>query len=238
MAKVNPKILVLDIEWSPATAYVWKMWDENISPQQLIDAGGLLCFCAHWVGSKEFLFASEWRDGKKSMAQTLRSLLDEADAVVTYNGNRYDLPKIRGHLLLEGEKPFAPPTSIDLIKTVKSLGFVMNRLAYIAPLLGVGSKMKHEGFQLWRSVLEGDVKAQARMQKYCIQDVRVTAQLYKKILPFITNHPHLGEDKGECGACGSKHVQLRGFRRSKLFKIQRLQCNDCGSWSAGKRVKI
>jgi hypothetical protein len=238
MAKVKNKILVLDIEWSPATAYVWKMWDENIAPDQLIDAGGLLCFCAHWIGTKDFVFMSEWKDGKKSMAKELRKLLDEADAVVTYNGNRYDLPKIRGHLLLEGEKPFAPPTSIDLIKTVKGLGFVMNRLAYIAPLLGIGSKMKHEGFRLWRSVLEGDNKARARMEKYCVQDVRVTAKLYTKILPFINNHPHLGDDKGECGACGSKHVQLRGFRRSKFFKTQRLQCNECGSWSTGKRIKI
>jgi hypothetical protein len=232
------KLLVIDIEWSPATAYVWKMWDENISPAQLIDAGGLLCFCAHWVGKKDYIFMSEWTDGKHNMAAALRELLNEADGVITYNGNRYDLPKIRGHLMLEGLSPFAPPTSIDLIKTVKSLGFVMNRLAYIAPLLGVGEKMKHEGFQLWRSVLEGDEKAQKRMKKYCIQDVKVTARLYQHILPFIHDHPHLGDNKGECGACGSSHIQMRGFRRSKFFKIQRLQCQDCGAWSTGKRIKV
>src|ERR1700761_572295 len=150
------KILVCDIEWAPAKAYVWRMYDENISPDQLIDSGGLLCFCARWVGSKEVIFRSEWEHGKHEMAMVLRELLDIADAVVTYNGNRYDLPKIRGHLMLEGLPPFAPPTSIDLIKTVKSMGFVMNKLAYIGPLLGAGLKMKHEGFQLWRSVLEGD----------------------------------------------------------------------------------
>jgi hypothetical protein len=237
MMKTMSKILVVDIEWSPATAYVWRMWDENISPAQLIDAGGLLCFCAHWVGSKDFIFRSEWEHGKHDMALVLRDLLDEADAVVTYNGNRYDLPKIRGHLMLEGLVPFAPPTSIDLIKTVKGLGFVMNKLAYIAPLLGVGEKMKHEGFSLWRSVLEGDVKAQKRMQKYCIQDVRVTTRLYRQILPYIDNHPHLGDNKGKCGSCGSDHVQMRGFRRTKFFKVQRLQCQDCGSWSTGKRIK-
>lgn len=232
------KLLSIDIEWSPATAYVWKMFDENISPDQLIDPGGLLCFAAQWVGSKEFIFMSEWGDGKHAMAIKLRELLDEADGVITYNGNRYDLPKIRGHLMLEGLPPFAPPTSIDLIKTVKSLGFVMNRLAYIAPLLGVGQKMKHEGFQLWRSVLEGDEKAQDRMERYCIQDVRVTTRLYKHILPFIADHPHLGDNKGACGACGSGHVQFRGFRRTKYFKVQRLQCQDCGAWSTGTRHKV
>jgi len=232
------KILVIDIEWAPAKAYVWRMYDENISPDQLIDSGGLLCFCAHWVGSKEFIFLSKWEYGATDMAYVLRNLLDEADAVITYNGNRYDLPKIKGHLMLEGLKPFAPPTSIDLIKTVKGLGFVMAKLAYIGPLLGVGSKMKHEGFALWRSVLEGDVKAQKRMQKYCIQDVKVTANLYQRIKPFIQDHPHLGDNKGACGACGSNHVQSRGFRRTKFFKVQRLQCIDCGSWHTGARKKV
>lgn len=232
------KILVVDIEWSPALAYVWRMFDENISPDQLVNPGGLLCFCWHWVGSKQYSFMSEWEDGKPNMAKVLRALLDEADAVVTYNGDRYDLPKIRGHLMLEGEKPFAPPTSIDLIKTVKRFGFVMNRLAYIAPLLDVGNKMKHEGFQLWRSVLAGDVKAQERMKKYCVQDVKVTTALYSRILPYIFDHPNLGDTGGECGACGSGHSQHRGFRRSKYFKTQRLQCQDCGAWSTGTRTKI
>lgn len=232
------KILALDIEWKPATAYVWKMWDENISPDQLIDEGGLLCFCAHWVGEKKSMFYSEWEHGPAEMAFQAFQLLSEADAVVTYNGDKYDLPKLRGHLLLNGMRDVPPPTSIDLIKTVRKLGFVMNRLAYIGPLLDAGKKLKHEGFQLWRSVLEGDVRAQLRMQKYCIQDVKVLLNLYEKVKPFIKDHPHMGEDKGACGSCGSNHIQQRGWRRTKLFKVQRLQCQECGSWSTGQRVKI
>lgn len=235
---MSKKILHLDIEWAPALAYVWKMWDENISPDQLVDEGGLLCFCAHWDGKKEYMFFSEWEDGRQGMAQAALELLNEADAVVTYNGDKYDLPKLRGTIVLAGLNPPAPPTSIDLIKSVKKFGFVMNRLAFIGPKLGVGRKMKHEGFRLWRSVMEGDPKAQARMKKYCIQDVKVLVGLYNRIKPFITNHPHLGDEKGACGSCGSNHVQSRGWRRTKFFKVQRIQCMDCGSWQEGTRVKI
>lgn len=238
MKKLSNKLLYLDIEWAPATAYVWKMWDENISPDQLIDAGGLLCFCAHWHGSKEYLLFSEWEDGQEGMAKAALALLSEADAVVTYNGDKYDLPKLRGSLILAGLTPPPPPTSIDLIKVVKRFGFVMNRLAYIGPLLKAGGKMKHEGFSLWRSVLEGDPKAQKRMGKYCIQDVKLLVTLYERIFPFIDNHPHLGDNKGACGACGSNHVQMRGFRRTKFFKVRRLQCQDCGAWSTGTRQKV
>jgi hypothetical protein len=233
------KILHLDIEWAPAKAYVWKMWDENISPAQLIDEGGLLCFCANWHGTNKFQFYSRWTDGDEGMAKAAYELLSEADAVVTYNGDRYDLPKLRGHLILNGLGDVPPPTSIDLIKTVKKLGFVMNRLAYIAPLLGVGSKMKHEGFQLWRSVLEGDPKARLRMQKYCVQDVKVLVNLYNRVKPFIKDHPNLdGQGAGTCGNCGSTHLQKRGYRRTKLFKVERLQCQSCGAWSTGKRTKV
>lgn len=232
------KILHLDIEWKPALAYVWRMWDENITPDQLVDEGGLLCFCAHWHGSKEFQFFSEWDDGIDGMAMAALELLNEADAVVTYNGDKYDLPKLRGTIVLAGLKPPGPITSIDLIKVVKKFGFVMNRLAYIGPLLEVGGKMKHEGFRLWRSVMDGDEKARLRMKKYNIQDVKLLVDLYNRVKPFIENHPHLGDEKGACGNCGSNNIQLRGWRRSKFFKTRRQQCNDCGAWSLGTRVKI
>lgn len=234
----DSKILYLDIEWKPALVYIFDPWNVNVTPDHIVDDGGLLCFCANWHGSKEFMFFSEWDDGHDGMAAAALELLSNADAVITYNGDKYDIPKLRGALVLAGLTPPPPPTSIDLIRTVKRFGFLMNRLAFIGPLLGVGKKIKHEGFNLWRLVLEGDEKARKRMTKYCTQDVKLLVTLYKRIQPFIDNHPHLGDNKSSCGSCGSNHVQLRGFRRTKFFKVQRLQCIDCGSWSTGTRKKV
>lgn len=236
--KQNAKILYIDIEWAPAKIYAFDLWNQSPGPEHLIEDGGLLCFCAHWHGSKEFMFFSEWEDGHNLMAKIALDLLSEADAVVTYNGNKYDLPKLRGAMILTGLTPPPPPTSIDLIESIKKFGFMMNRLAYVGPLLKIGRKVKHEGFGLWRAVLEGDAKARKRMQKYCVGDVKLLVSLYKRIQPFIDNHPHLGDNKGACGSCGSDHIQLRGFRRTKFFKIQRLQCQACGSWSTGTRSKV
>ena len=235
----KPKILILDIETKPATAYVWRMWDENITPEQLIDEGGMICFCAHWLGTKEHLFYADWIDGHSTVVKAAHKLLTEADAVVTYNGDRFDLPKLQGEFLREGLNPPPPPTSIDAIKTVKKLGFVMNRLAYIGPLLKIGAKVKHEGFGLWKAVMEGDEKAQRRMQKYCIQDVRLLARLYRVIRPYIKNHPHMNEQgSNTCGACGSDKLHSRGVRRTKGFLIQRMQCQQCGAWQDGQRKKV
>jgi len=234
----NAKVLVLDIEWRPATAYVWRMWDQNIQPDMLIDHGGMLCFCAHWEGTTEFMFFSEWEHGRVGMAKAAKKLLEECDAVVTYNGDKYDLPKITGEIILAGLSPPPPVTSIDLIKTVKKFGFNMNRLAYIGPLLRLGGKVKHQGFNLWVGVMAGEEKAQNKMMKYCVQDVRLTLKLYKKIKPFIRNHPHIRGIPDGCPACGSRHNQKRGFRTTRCYSIQRNACNNCGHWFETTRRKI
>lgn len=234
----DKKLLFIDIEWAPALVYTFDMWNSNASPEKVVDHGGMLCFCAHWQGSKEFMFFSVWEEGRDGMAKVAKELLEEADAVVTYNGDKYDLPKIMGEILLAGLTPPPPVTSIDVLKSVKKLGYNMNRLAYIAPLLKIGGKVKHEGFSLWKDVLDGKEVAQKKMRRYCIQDVRLLARLYTKIKPYIKNHPHMGTTFHECGACGSNHVQSRGTRRTKHYLIQRLHCQSCGSWSEGSRRKI
>ena len=232
------KILVLDIETKPSLVYSFQAYDVNISPEQVVTPGGLICWAAKWLDEKEVFFYSEWTHSKTEMLGAIHKLLDEADAVVTYNGDKFDLPILQGEFVTNGFKPHAPITSIDAVKTVRKFRFFMSKLAFVGPLLKAGAKMKHEGFDLWKSVMDGDPKAQAKMEKYNVQDVHVLEKLYIRIRPFIHNHPHLGETKTECGACGSSHVQLRGWRRTKAYKIRRTQCQDCGSWSDGTKVKI
>ena len=232
------KILVLDIEWKPTKAYVWQAWKQDITPDKIIEHGGLLCLAAKWVGEKEVFFFSEWKDGKRGMLLGVHKLLEDSDAVLTYNGDKYDIPKLMGEFALLGFDPPAPITSIDLLKTVKKLGLFMNRLAFVGPFFGVGKKVDNGGFKLWVDVEGGNTRAQRMMKKYNIRDVVILEQLYKKLLPYIKNHPHLGKDKHECGACGSNKTQKRGYRRTKHFLVQRIQCTKCGSWSEGTRAKV
>lgn len=173
------------------------------------------------------------------MVRAAHQLLSEADAVVGFNSDKYDLAKLTGEFVIEGLSPPPPVTSIDLIKTVKKFGLFMNRLAFVGPFLRLGDKMKHEGFELWVKVMAGDVKAQSKMMRYNIQDVILTEKLYVRIKPYIKNHPNLnGQEGGACGACGGTHLQSRGVRRTKYFEIQRRQCQGCGSWSDGTRRKL
>lgn len=233
----DPKILLLDIEWEPATAYVWQLYDVTVALNQVIDDGGLLCFAAKWLGERKTHFFSKWEHGRVGMAKAAHALLSEADAVVTYNGDRYDLPKLRGECLLAELPPPPPVTSIDIYRTIKKLGYLSGKLAYIGPKLTGQSKIKHEGMELWSKAMNGCEKARRTMKRYNCQDVVMLEPVYLKVRPYITNHPHLGMTGPlQCGACQSHQVQSRGIRRTKASLIQRYQCMACGSWGDGKRV--
>lgn len=232
------KILFLDIETKPTLAYVWRLFDQNIALNQVVEPGGTLCVGAKWFGDKEMLFYSEWEHGWQGMTEAIHALVSEADAIVTYNGDKFDLPKLRGDFLLADLLPPPPHTSIDVYKTVRGLGLVSGKLDFVGPYLQLGQKIKHEGFSLWTKTMDGDDKARSRMKKYCLQDVKLLERVYKKLRPYIKNHPHLGNEVHACGACGSNKVQKRGTRRTKHYSIQRLQCQTCGSWGEGTRKKL
>ncbi len=235
MAYHKPRILFLDIETKPAIIASFGIRDQHIGHKQILKDGGTICVGMGWFDETKVTVLSDWEHGHAEMIRQVHAAISEADAVATYNGARFDLPKLKGEYLLQGLNLPPEPTQIDLFKSVRKLGFICNKLDYIAPLLGIGGKVKHEGLDLWLKVMAGDEKAQARMARYCAGDVRLTKALYRKVLPFIQDHPHLGDaQRDACGACGSSRLQSRGVRRTKAMFIARLQCQACGSWSSGK----
>lgn len=235
---MSNKILFLDCETRPVEAYVWRLFDQNVSTDQIIREGGIICFSAKYLGEKEVFFYSDWEDGHEEMLRQAHKLMSECDAICTFNGDRFDIPKLRGEFLKNKLPPCPPLTSIDVYKTIKKLGYDSGKLAFVGPLLGVGTKVKHQGFSLWKDVLAGDKKAERIMEKYCRQDTVLLEKLYKRLAPYITNHPTLGKTSGlNCPVCGSHNLQSRGYRRTKFFRVQRIQCQGCGSWSDGKRTK-
>jgi uncharacterized protein YprB with RNaseH-like and TPR domain len=232
----GPRVLFLDIETKPAIVASFGIRDQHINHGQILKDGGVICVGLSWRGERKVTVLSDWEHGHREMLEQTHAALSEADAVATYNGASFDLPKLQGEFLLAGMAPVPPLTQIDIYRAVRKLGFICNKLDYIAPLLGLGSKVKHEGLPLWLKVMDGDPAAQKRMAKYCAGDVRLTEQVYDRVRPFVTNHPHMGTTKADaCAACGSHQTQHRGFRRTKASIIQRIQCIACGSWQAGRR---
>jgi uncharacterized protein YprB with RNaseH-like and TPR domain len=233
---VQPRILFLDIETKPALVYTFGIRDQHIGHNQIKEDGGTICVGLKWSGERKVRVLSEWEHGYDEMIREVHRHLCEADAVATYNGASFDIPKLMGCFLLAGLPPPPPPTQIDIYKAVRKMGFICNKLAYIAPLLGLGGKVKHEGLEMWIKVMAGCPAAQRKMARYCAGDVRLLEDVYERVKPYVADHPHLGfAHRDACGACGSRNTQRRGFRRTKASRIARIQCQNCGAWQTGKR---
>jgi DNA polymerase elongation subunit (family B) len=168
------------------------------------------------------------------MLGAIHDLLNDADMVVHFNGKRFDIPIINRELVVAGMSPPAPYHQVDLLSVVKrQFRFASNKLAYVSVALGLEGKMGHEGHELWTKCLAGDTDAWARMEAYNRQDVVLTEQLYKRLLPWITGHPNrrlYGTATG-CPTCGSGDLRKEGFALTQLGRYQRYSCRGCGSWS-------
>lgn len=232
------KILFLDIETSPNLAYVWGLWDQNISIGQIVSSTEMLCFGARWAGQKKVIFKSAHHDGKKAMLDEVHRLLDEADVLVGWNSKAFDSKHLKREFVENAMLPPSPYREMDLMLAVRSqFKFPSNKLDYVAQKLGVGSKVKHSGFELWLKCMAGDEKAWREMKKYQIQDVDLLVDLYEILRPWIPNHPNMGiYGKADgCLACGSTRLQSRGYAVSASGKYARYHCQECGKWQRSSK---
>ncbi len=232
------KILLLDIETAPNTAHVWGLWDQRIGLNQLLESSYTLCWAAKWYGKPKVMFDSRHQSSNKKMVLGIHKLLEEADALVHYNGTKFDIPTLNKEFLLEGLLPPSPSKQIDLLRVSRSrFRFPSNRLDYVANALGLGKKHKHEGHELWVKCMKGDPAAWAVMEKYNKQDVKLLEKVYDRFKPWIKGHPNhsLYEDGLVCPTCSGSKYQRRGYSYTQAAKYVRYQCTSCGSWFRGGR---
>ena len=234
------KILALDIETAPNTAYTWSLFKPLIGINQIVETGRVMCFAAKWLGNKRIHFWSEHKDDHKSVIKMAHKYLDEADAVLSFNGESFDLPTLNREFLKYGLTPPSPYRHIDLLRVAKRrFRFTSNKMDHLAQELGAGRKMEHKGFELWVECMAGDKAAWKIMEAYNRQDVVVLENLYYKMLPWVDTHPNVvlymdSPEDPTCTNCGSVDVHQRGLQHNKTHSYVRYQCNDCGTWMRGR----
>ena len=227
------KTLILDIETFPTAAYVWQLFDTNVNLNAIIKPGGIMSWAAKWHEDDDVWYSSINMTSHKNMLKEVWKLLDEADEVVGWNSNSFDLKHLNAAFAVAGLGPPSPYKKVDLMRTVKSqMKFVSNKLDFISGEFGVGHKLEHEGFDLWVKCMNKDQDAWARFEDYNVQDVLLTERMYEKLRGWITTGVNRSTFHGDlrCHECGSKHLQSRGTAITSTQTYRRYQCQDCGSW--------
>lgn len=233
------KILLLDIETAPNLVHVWGLWQQNVGINQIIDSGYVMCWAAKWYGDEDIYFESVYKSKPKSMLAKIHKMLMDADAVVHYNGTKFDMPTLNKEFLLYGMNPPSPYKQVDLLKTARSqFKFPSNKLDYIAQSLHLGEKIKHSGHELWINCMANKPEAWAEMEAYNKQDVLLLEKVYDKLKPWIKGHANHGvyEDGLCCTNCGSIEYKRSGYAYTQTNKYQRYVCKECGTWFRASRV--
>lgn len=237
------RLLFLDIETAPNVAYTWGMFNQNLSLDHVVSPGYTLCFSAKWAGEDSVRYYARNRLGALRLAEKAWELLDQADAVCTYNGKKFDLPVLRRDFVLHGLTPPKTYYSIDLYRDIRSqFRFASNKLDFVTQQLGLGGKVRHKGMELWSGCMGGKVTSWEHMERYNKQDVILLEKLYNRIRPFIKQHPNMGfwakdPEALTCPVCGSGRLEDQGIVRKQSQSYQGYVCLDCGTHSHARLRK-
>jgi len=238
----NPKVLVFDIETSPIVAHVWGLRDQNISLNQIIKDWQVMAWAAKWLGDKpkDTQYFDTRKMTEKRILEILWHLLDNADIVITQNGQNFDSRKLNARFIEYGMKPPKPYKHLDTYKIAKAAAeFTSHKLEYLTDKLCTKyKKLSHKNFpgmSLWNECLKGNIKAWNEMKEYNIHDVLSTEELYLKLQAWTPKTAPAVSNIG-CVSCGSHRLEKRGVDRTLKTEWQRLRCNDCGKWQRGDKI--
>lgn len=242
----EPRILTLDIERLPNVVDRWDLYGRGASqstPNVMVhEYARTVCFAAKWHDKSKVEFYSEFHHGPDQMWEQAQRLLDQADIVVGYNSDGFDLPHLHTGITLAGLSEPSSYVSVDLFKVAKkALKLESYKLDYVAQVLGVGQKMAHEGHMLWRKVREGDPRAWARFRAYNKRDVVVTEGAFDRLLSKIKLpavqlwDPDIPEKVCPKPTCGGIR-QERGYKVTGVSVYKQYWCPKCDSWGRGGKA--
>jgi len=231
------KVLLFDIETSPHLSYTWGKWEQNVI--EFKEYGDLLCYSYKWLGQDKVTAVGLNTKTKRELIHSLYCLFNEADIIIAHNGNSFDIKMANQYFIRAGFNPPHTYKTIDTKKLAKEkFRFVSNKLDDLGDYLGLGRKIQTGGFELWKGCMENKRESWKKMLEYNKQDVVLLERVYLKLRPWCT-HPNMNLKRGvnKCPVCQSNHLQSRGYRMTVSGKYTRYQCQDCGRWCQGERIK-
>lgn len=235
----NVRILTIDVERQRGE---WKVrrWDpyppKFLHMDTMVSRPRIMCFAAKWHSSDEMIYHEErGRNGTARMVKAMWDLVNEADVLVTFNGDRADIPWMKEEFRYAGLPKPMPSKSIDLYKQLKGeFKLPYRSLRYAAREFGNIPKLENDGLDLWERCEQGDEAAWAQMRAYNEQDVLATEDLWFDTLPWLNGTTHMGvligDGESRCPNCGSTDLVAQDRpARAYVREYQAYRCGECRS---------
>lgn len=129
----------------------------------------------------------------KRVVTSIHKLLNQADFVITHNGDKFDIKELNWHFLLNNLTPNNRYKSIDTLKKSREVFRAPSHaMDYLLYRLGYDRKL-HTGYELWEQVERGDQEAINQMYAYNVNDVFMLEDLYLRIRGWMKTHPNFAQ---------------------------------------------
>jgi len=210
-----PNILIFDIETAPMEVYVWGLYKQRISHENVIQDWFILSWAAKWLFSSEIMSDVVTPEEAKNcddkrIGKSMWDLFESADIVVAHNAWRFDLRKLNSRWILHKQPPPSPYQVIDTLKESRKMAaHSSHRLDYLGQIMHNKSKLDTD-YSLWKRCKHGDSDALFYMEKYNKEDVSLLEEVYLSMRGWIKSHPNVGlymeTDEPVCANCGSDKI--------------------------------
>jgi hypothetical protein len=245
-ANTNARVLLFDIETSPMEVYVWGLYKQRISPDNVIKPWACLSWAAKWlcedkvlsavVKPKEAIAREDYR-----IIRQVWALLNEADVVIGHNADAFDIRKLNARFIINGLKPPMPYVTIDTLKVSRRMfSFYSHKLDMLNKQLDLSRKLD-TSFGLWTACVGGDKEALKTMEEYNRQDVVALEDLYFVLRPWIKSHPNMGifveTDEAVCPNCGSEKIEWGGSYVTPAGEYKTFRC-ECGAIGRSRHTAL
>ena len=223
------KRLFFDIETSPNVVYAWRIgYNISLQPHDIITERRIISIHYSWE-HEDKVHHLTWDSNQcdKAMLTEFIKVINQSDEAIGHNSDRFDEKWIRTRCIYHRIPAMPKYKSLDTLKKAKyGFNFNSNKLDYIAKFLGVGAKVTHSGFDMWKGVLNNDKESLKEMVKYGKGDVVVLKDVYYAMQSYIKQNSHVGVSNGEmkftCPICGSEDVELYKNEVTTLGTIKRI----------------
>ncbi len=250
-AKDGPRILTIDLERVPGQALMEFFEPTDIKrinywpPEKWLSLPRTVCFTAKWLDKARPEFVAEWQhpDDPTWVARRSHELIDAADLVITYNGNRSDLKWLRTAWTEQGMAEPRPFKSVDLFKLQARWAFERRSLGYLLDRLSMASKQGRYNSAEAFAACAGKRDAQKALRAYNVADVEITEALYLRVrhlLPSVNVGAFYADanEVNRCPYCGEEGtLKASGWYTANVYRYGLRTCSSCGGHARNNHVK-
>lgn len=243
------KLLFFDVEMALQVGYFYDQWNTNIPAHKIKHHGFMISAAWSWYGRNKIDAVSVLDDPKRfkknhrddfHVIKKLSEVVNEADAIVAFNGDNFDMKELNTGLIKHSLEPLKHVVQIDPYKIAKKHFRFKggNSLRNLCEFLDVKAEKGKVDDDVWIAAAEGDPAAIKKVLKYNKGDIPTLKQVYEKIKPFTPAKLNLNHfvEADVCPSCASPDfIRYGRFYRMSGFK-QQFRCNDCGHQFLSKKT--